>query len=95
VHAVSSNTKTVVSTLVGIAIDHGKIESVDDKMIPFFPRRMIPQPTPQKEAFNLRNLLSMIPGLDCADLSLAAQGMYSADNWVKYLLDLPVVAGPG
>ncbi|RPI34026.1 MAG: class C beta-lactamase-related serine hydrolase [Chloroflexota bacterium] len=95
VHAVASNTKTVVSTLVGIAIDQGKIESVDQKMLVFFPEREVEQLDPRKEAVSLRNLLSMTPGLDCEDLTPAAQGMYNASDWVQYLLDLPMNADPG
>jgi CubicO group peptidase (beta-lactamase class C family) len=95
VHAVASNTKTVVGMLVGIAIDQGQIERVDQKLLEFFPEREVEQLDPRKEAISLRDLLSMTPGLDCEDLSPAAQGMYSASDWVQYLLDLPMLSEPG
>jgi CubicO group peptidase (beta-lactamase class C family) len=95
VHSIESNTKSVIAALIGIAIDQGSIEGSSAKMLDFFPGRLVRQMDARKEAITLRHLLSMTPGMDCEDLSEAAQGMYSTPHWVQYLLDLPMIAKPG
>ncbi len=94
-HTVESNTKSVIAALVGIAIQQGKIKSVDQKMIDFFPGRTLENMDARKGAISLGDLLSMQPGLDCADGTPGATGMYNTRLWVQYLQDLPMTAEPG
>ena len=94
-HTVQSITKSVVGSLVGIAIDQGLLDSVEQKMVELFPERTIQNLDEQKRSITLRNLLSMTPGLTCQDLSSAGQSMYRAEDWIQYLLDLPVSDPPG
>ncbi len=94
-HAVASITKSVVGSLVGIAIEQGKIQNVDQKLVDFFPGTTVQNLDEQKKAISLKNLLSMTPGLDCQDNSTPALGMYDSDRWVQYLLNLPLDAAPG
>ncbi len=94
-HTVESNTKSVIATLIGIAIDQGKIGSVDQTLLDFFPGATIQNRDAYKDAIRLHDLLAMTPGLDCEDFSAAAQGMYASPDWVQYLLDLPMKTAPG
>ena len=94
-HTIESNTKSIIGTLIGIAIDQGSIYGVDQKLVDFFPERTIQNLDEQKKSITLQNLLSMTPGLSCQDLSSAGQGMYRAEDWIQYLLDLPVTDPPG
>ena len=94
-HTVESNTKSVVGTLIGIAIDQGKIENTQQRMVDFFPYRMHQNSNDLKKSITLGHLLSMTSGLDCADQTEQARQMYADHNWVGYLLDLPTVASPG
>jgi CubicO group peptidase (beta-lactamase class C family) len=94
-HGVASITKSVIGTLVGIAIQQGKIQSVEQKLVDFFPELNIQHLDEQKKSISVKNLLSMTPGLDCQDNSTPAMRMYDTDQWVQYLLDLPVDAAPG
>ncbi len=94
-HVVESNTKSVIGALIGIAIEQGLIQSADQKLVSFFPVRVIKNLDERKKAITLHDLLSMTPGLDCADSSPAGQGMYPAGAWLQYLLDLPMTADPG
>ena len=94
-HTIELNTKSVVATLVGMAIDQGKIVSVDQKLLDFFPEATVQQLDERKASISLHNLLAMTPGLDCEDFSASAQGMYASLEWVRYLLDLPMTGEPG
>ena len=40
-HSIESITKTVVGTLLGIAIDRGEVKNVKQKLVDFFPERII------------------------------------------------------
>lgn len=94
-HTVESNTKSVMAVLTGIAVDQGKIKSASEKMVDFFPGRSMYNLDERKKAITLQNLLSMTPGLDCADGTPAAAGMYQTRLWVQYLQDLPMTSDPG
>jgi CubicO group peptidase (beta-lactamase class C family) len=94
-HTVESITKSFIGSLIGIAIDKGALTGVDQKLVDFFPGRPIKKLDGQKESITLQNLLSMTPGLSCQDLSSAGQGIFKANDWVQYLLNLPVIDPPG
>lgn len=94
-HTIESNTKSVIGALVGIAIEQGSLAGVDQRLVDFFPDREIQDLDGNKRSITLQHLLSMTPGLSCQDLSTAAQGMFAAEDWVQYLLDLPVSDPPG
>ena len=77
-----SAAKTVVSMLIGIAVDEGKIKSLDDpvsKYLPDFSGK-------GKEKITIRHLLMMASGLDWEEsasnpLSENAESYYGADLW--------------
>ncbi len=94
-HTIESNTKSIIGTLIGIAIEQGKIRNVDQKLVDFFPDQTIQNLDEQKKAITLKHLLSMTAGLDCQDQTPAATGMYQTQTWVQYLLDLPMKSAPG
>jgi len=93
-HTIESITKPIVGTLIGIAIDRGEIESTKQKLVDFFPNRDIQNLDNDKKSITLGNLLSMTPGLDCADTT-TLDGVNRADDWVQYFLDLPMSSKPG
>lgn len=98
-HEVYSCTKSVVSILIGIAIDEGYIEDVDRPVISFFPEKTLANMDTRKEAMTLEHLLTMTTGLNCRDSYLYRwEGMYqmrSSPDWVQFVLDLPMVEEPG
>jgi CubicO group peptidase (beta-lactamase class C family) len=95
VHTIQSLTKTVIGSLIGIAVERGEIQGVDQPVVDLFPDRTIKKLDDQKRLITLRHLLTMTPGLTCQDQSSAAQGMYASKDWAGYLLDLPVSDPPG
>ena len=96
VHELASVTKSVITTLIGIAADQGKL-SLDDRMVSFFPERTIVNRGIFKNFITVRQLASMTSGLDCKsandEQTLTEMGM--APNWVQFTLDLKVNYLPG
>jgi CubicO group peptidase (beta-lactamase class C family) len=94
VHTVQSITKTVIGALIGIAIDQGAIESVEETLLSFFPSNSVEKLDSWKVAISVEDLLSMTPGLDCSDIK-ALDGARRTKDWVQYFLDLPMLSEPG
>lgn len=98
-HIIHSCTKSIVSALVGIAIENGYIESVDQPVLSFFPQKTADNSDATKQALTLEHLLMMGSGLNCRDSYLynwrGLSEMRTSDDWVQYMLDLPMVAEPG
>jgi CubicO group peptidase (beta-lactamase class C family) len=98
-HDVYSCTKSVVSILIGIAIDEGYIEGVDQPVLSFFPEKSVSNIDARKESMTLEHLLSMTAGLNCRDSYLyrwdGLHLMRSSPDWVQFMLDLPMVEEPG
>ena len=63
-HILYSVTKSFTSALIGIAIDLGYIESVDQKLLDFFPNTTILNLDSRKEEITLRHLLTMSAGFE-------------------------------
>ncbi len=95
-HDVASVTKSVTSTLVGIAVDRGLL-TLDQGMLASFPD-LAPAPSSDGKAdIDLRHLLTMTSGLDCG-LSPGEPELYEtlqSDHFVKHALELPMAAPPG
>lgn len=88
-HNVFSCTKSVISTLIGIAIHEGKIKDVKQKVADLLPE----YPLAQKD-LTLEHLLTMSTGLAWDDGSQYNQ-MIQSEDWVRFVLDRPIVADPG
>jgi CubicO group peptidase (beta-lactamase class C family) len=95
-HEVASVTKSVMTTLIGIAVDQGKL-SLDDPMLAFFPDRTISNRDARKESITVRHLASMSSGLECSSERDEAtlQEMRVNEDWVQFALDRPVMWQPG
>lgn len=101
-HRIFSCTKSVLSALIGIAIDKGYIESVEQKILDFFPNQTFANSDPRKENIKIGHLLTMTSGLDWQELNIAYDNpnnnfaqLVNSTNWVQYILDRPMVANPG
>jgi CubicO group peptidase (beta-lactamase class C family) len=100
-HDVRSAGKSLTTTLLGIAIDHGARVSPNSPLNSLFPEyRPFARPDPRKDQILVRNLLTMTSGLDCDDDSntaLGREGMvlnHGGPDWYRYTLDLPMVSEP-
>ncbi len=101
-HPIFSCTKSVLSALIGIAIDKGYIDSVDHKILDFFPNQTIANRDSRKENLTIKHLLTMTSGLDWHEFDVpygesdnSFTQLVTSPNWVQYVLDRPMVAAPG
>lgn len=98
-HIVHSVTKSIVSTLIGLAIDEGYLEGVDQRVLDVFDDRVAANNDERKEQMTIEDLLTMTSGFDCRDSYLyeweGLDDLRQSDDWVQHILDLPMVATPG
>jgi CubicO group peptidase (beta-lactamase class C family) len=95
-HSTSSVTKSITTTLIGIAADQGKL-SLDDRMVSFFPEYTIANLDARKKAITIRHLASMSAGMECSGPpdELTVAEMEASPNWVQFALDRPMADEPG
>jgi CubicO group peptidase (beta-lactamase class C family) len=98
-HILYSCTKSVVSALIGIAMEEGLIAGVDQPMLDFFPDYTPENVDEDKESMTLENMLTMSTGFECRDSYLydnrGLVDMHESDDWVQHVLDLPMANEPG
>jgi CubicO group peptidase (beta-lactamase class C family) len=99
VHELRSSGKSFISTLVGIAADQGLV-GIDDLLAQHIPDfESYRNVDADKRAITLRHLLNMSSGLDCDDWTASSPGheekMYDSRDWIKFMLDLRMIAAPG
>jgi CubicO group peptidase (beta-lactamase class C family) len=85
---VFSVTKSVTSTLVGIALAEGKLRSLDQRLGDFFPKDVQTARDKRVRKITLRHLLEMKSGY--RDIAAAR-----SDDWVRTQIDRPLAESPG
>ncbi len=98
-HIIHSCTKTITATLIGIAIDKGYLDSVDQKVLDFFPGKKIDNRDAAKEKMTIEHLLTMSTGFQCEDSYkfewAGLRTMMRQPIWADYVLGLPMIHEPG
>ena len=89
---VKSVSKSVLSALVGIAIDQGHLQGLDQPISDFYAERLATEPA--KGAITIGNLLSMQAGLETTSFYNFGAWVLS-DDWVGFALNQPFLAEPG
>jgi CubicO group peptidase (beta-lactamase class C family) len=91
---IKSASKSVISALVGIAIDRGLIPEVRHPIGEYFPELGAPGAGEIKRAITIEDLLTMRSGLESTSNNNYGPWVNSS-NWVRYALDRPLEAAPG
>lgn len=93
---VKSITKSVISTLVGIALRERYLTSLDQPVAEFFPDYFSAEDKQQKREITLRHLLTLSSGLQWAEQSSESlPALFASPNWVEHGLRLPLLSPPG
>lgn len=91
---IKSASKSIISCLVGIAIDRKLLEGADQKIAPLLQSDLPRNPDPRIHEITIGNLLSMQAGL--ARMSGPNYGRWVASaNWVRFALSEPFDGMPG
>ena len=102
-HPLYSVTKSFMSALIGISIHLGDIKSVNVNVLSYFPEyKDIANMDSLKRAITLEHLLTMTAGFEWDEFTYPYTDprndvvkFYSSDDWIKYVLDLPMSDIPG
>jgi CubicO group peptidase (beta-lactamase class C family) len=90
---IKSASKSVISTLVGIAIERKLIPGLDTPIVRWFPE-LRNDPDKRKQTITIEDLLTMRSGLESTSGGNYGRWVTSA-NWVRYALGRPMVSEPG
>jgi CubicO group peptidase (beta-lactamase class C family) len=91
---IKSASKTIVSALVGIAIDKGVLDGVDQKIAPILRSHLPEDPDPRIQEITISHLLSMQAGLGRTSGPNYGRWVQSRD-WVRAALAMPFDDEPG
>jgi CubicO group peptidase (beta-lactamase class C family) len=91
-HDLASVTKTLTSTLTGVAVKQGLMK-LDQPLVSFFPDEHVDE---AKRKITIEDTLRMQTGLDCGFLpgERELESMKRSDNWVRFALSLPMKYEP-
>jgi CubicO group peptidase (beta-lactamase class C family) len=102
IHNIYSCTKSVMGSLVGIAVRQGKIRSLNDKMVDYFPNRTIRNFDERKKSITLLNLMTMKAGFDWAERTYPYTDprnpivqAHLSNDIIQFVLDRPMATQPG
>jgi CubicO group peptidase (beta-lactamase class C family) len=91
---VKSVSKSIMSALIGIAIEQGHLAGVDQPITDYYGERLADDPTGMKGRITIGNLLSMQAGLETTSFYNFGAWVLS-DDWIGFALDQPVLTPPG
>ncbi|MFX0185781.1 MAG: serine hydrolase domain-containing protein [Candidatus Hodarchaeota archaeon] len=101
-HELYSCTKSITSILMGIALDKGFISNIDQYILDFFPNRNFENMDSRKKNITIRHLLQMKSGIAWNEWNISYENpnnpvrqLMVSNDWVAYVLDLPMVSEPG
>ncbi len=98
-HHIYSCTKSFTSTLIGIAKGEGLINSLEQRVLDFFPEYQLTNLDDRKKSMTLKNLLTMTSGLEWKERTYEITDtiftMAKSNDWVGFVLNQPMVGNPG
>jgi CubicO group peptidase (beta-lactamase class C family) len=93
-HLVASVTKSFISALIGIAIDRGFIDDVDQRVLDYFPEYVPDSLDHLKLQITIRDFLTMTAGFQwrtgARNHELHIDRLRRSKDWVAFILGLPV-----
>lgn len=98
-----SATKSVTSALIGIAMQQGKIKSLDEKLLSFFPGYTnVENLDAWKKEITLRDILTMSAGFEWDEYKFPLESpdnpvsiLAESPDWIQYMLNRKMANEPG
>lgn len=87
-HHLTSVTKSVLSALIGIAIERNYIKSIDQRILDFFPEYNCDSSEDLKGKITIRHLLTMTAPYAYQDWREPIDKMCMQADWSRYVLDI-------
>lgn len=99
IHDIRSAGKSITSLLLGVAIKEGLVQNLDQDVYSFFPKEKYPSMHEDYKKIKIKHLLDMSSGLDAdsdrPETPGQAGNWIARDEWVEYLLGIPLTDKPG
>lgn len=96
-HNVMSVSKSFLSATVGIAFQLGYLDSLEEKVMDYFPEYVYLNMDSRKYDITIRHLLTMRMGIiDESENNYGAYWQfYNSNNWIKTTIEAPLIFNPG
>ena len=94
-HNLRSASKSILSAILGIAIKDRFLDSIDQKVMDFFPEYVTDDLDPRVYDLRIRHLITMKSGFKVKENTKAYQQLYQSSDWINHILHLPFTIYPG
>lgn len=96
-HNIMSVSKSFLSAITGIALHQGYIDSLEEKILNYFPEYIYPDIDPRKYDITIRHLLTMRMGIkgEADDDYGVYWELYNSGNWIKETIESQLLNDPG
>jgi CubicO group peptidase (beta-lactamase class C family) len=94
-HNLYSASKSVLSALVGIALEEGDLKSIDQRVAEFFPQYYTENMDPRKKEITIKDLLKMSAGYEASDNYKLNEIFFSRNELAKRIINRKLVSKPG
>jgi CubicO group peptidase (beta-lactamase class C family) len=85
-HHIASVTKSILSALIGIAIEKGYIKSTEEIVMGYFPEYNFIFPNGIREKVTIQNLLTMTTPYSFDDWNEPLEALCTSPDWIEYAL---------
>jgi CubicO group peptidase (beta-lactamase class C family) len=93
---VASVGKSIVSALVGVALEEGFLIDLDQRMIDFFPEYDLPELDPRKRQIAIRHLITMTAGYPDDNNNEFFDAVNASSDWMRFcVVDWELETAPG
>ena len=92
---IRSASKSILSAILGCAIKDGYIDSIDQKVIDFFPEYKSDKLDPMLHKLKIKHLITMTSGFNIDETAKVYQQLYNSSDWVEHILQLQLNNEPG
>ncbi len=89
-----SMTKSITSTLIGVALQQGYLRSLDQRWEELMPEYFTAETDPRKKEMTLRHFLKMTSGLNPDFIAYPGHVRDIPSDWVRFAIEKPILAHP-